>query len=299
MTKPLGEGAVLQFICKGFMPPASKSTFQVLGTRKIQVRFFCDFLKFLVKFLAFQAPGEMFKYRLSISDGQHRFSQAVLMLESEDDVPPDLAIIKINVKDERNSIKMINNKLIFVVGSFTVLQIAEERIGNPLPIPPEAYANNQDSSTAEPIAGPSTPDTSNKTPKPPTLAYKRPLEKSPTTENNESEKAKQARRNLFPSKATHGIKDLNPYQNKYTVQARVIKKSSVKNWSNSRGEGSVFDFILKDKSGEIKVTGFNEEQRKYSDMIQEGKVYYLSNARIQPVRKPEYNNVRKLFLSYR
>ena len=213
------------------------------------------------------------------------------MLESEDDVPPDLAVIKINVTDDKNSIKMINNKLIFVVGAFKVVQITEDRLGNPLPIPPEAYGTHQDSSVHEPMAGPSTPDTSNKTPKPPTLAYKRPLEKSPTTTENNEDKAKQARRNLFPSKATHVIKDLNPYQNKYTLQARVIKKNSVKNWSNSRGEGSVFDFILKDKSGEIKVTAFNEEQRKYSEMIQEGKVYYLSNARIQPVRKPEYNNV--------
>ena len=44
MTMPLGEGAILQFICKGFMPPSSKSTFQVLGTRKIQVSvFFSNF----------------------------------------------------------------------------------------------------------------------------------------------------------------------------------------------------------------------------------------------------------------
>ena len=79
----------------------------------------------------------MFKYRLSISDGQYRFSHAVLMLESEDDVPPDLAVIKINVTDDKNSIKMINNKLIFVVGSFKVVQITEDRLGNPLPIHPK------------------------------------------------------------------------------------------------------------------------------------------------------------------
>ena len=46
MTMPLGEGAILQFICKGFMPPASKSTFQVLGTRKITVSLTWPFFKF-------------------------------------------------------------------------------------------------------------------------------------------------------------------------------------------------------------------------------------------------------------
>ena len=210
-----------------------------------------------------------------------------MILESEDDVPPDLAIIRIHVKDDKNSIKNINNKLIFVIGAFTVIQLAEFRVGNPVTLPDDAYGNPE---RVPEQAGPSTPDTSSKAPKPPTLAYKRPLEKSPTTENKD-DKAKLARRNLFPSKASHSIKDLNPYQNKYTVQARVIKKSTVKNWSNSRGEGSVFDFVMKDKSGEIKVSAFNEEQRKYYDMIVEGKVYYLSNARIQPVRRPEYNNV--------
>ena len=124
--------------------------------------------------------------------------------------------------------------------SFTVLQIAEERLGNPLPIPPEAYATNQDSSTTEPIAGPSTPDTSNKTPKPPTLAYKRPNSEGPNSKDFEGNKAKMARRNLFPSKTTHCIKDLNPFQNKYVIQGRVVDKSSVKFWSNSRGEGKNF-----------------------------------------------------------
>ena len=98
------------------------------------------------------------------------------------------------------------------------------------------------------------------------------------------------RRNCAPSDLTTPH-DLNPYQNKYTIQARVVKKNNKKNWSNSRGEGCVFDFELKDASGVIKVTAFNDEVNKYFDMIQEGKIYYLSNGKIQPVRKPEYNNV--------
>ena len=57
----------------------------------------------------------------------------------------------------------------------------------------------------------------------------------------------------------------------------------------------VFDFVLKDASGEIKVTGFNEDANKYFDMLQEGKIYYLSNGKIQSVRKPEYNNVSDIF----
>ena len=168
----------------------------------------------------------------------------------------------------------------------------DARVGNPVPVPPEAYQFKDDGEPQTPAsAGPSTPNSNAVNNEPPPLSYKRPLEKSPNTSNSEENKAKLARRNLFPSKSTHCIKDLNPYQNKYTVQARVTKKSARKTWSNSRGEGCVFDFELKDASGDIKVTAFNDEVNKYFDMIQEGKVYYLSNAKIQPVRKPEYNNV--------
>ena len=51
------------------------------------------------------------------------------------------------------------------------------------------------------------------------------------------------------------------------------------------------DFVLKDSSGEIKITAFNEEIDKFQDLIQEGKVIFLSNARCAPIRKPEYNKV--------
>ena len=183
---------------------------------------------------------------------------------------------------------MVSDKLILVIGDFVLLSRKCPRIGSPVPIQPEDYQLDT------PGPGPSTPNAGVPSKEPPKLSYKRPLDKA--EQNGEDNKAKQAKRNLFPAKTTHCIKDLNPYQNKYTVQARVIKKSTKKTWSNSRGEGSVFDFVLKDASGDIKVTAFKEEVEKYFDMIQEGKVYYLSNAKIQPVRKPEYNNVS--FLKY-
>ena len=106
----------------------------------------------------------------------------------------------------------------------------------------------------------------------------------------EGNKAKIAKRNLF-GKTTHEIKDLNPYQNKHTIKARVTKKGELKSWSNHRGEGQVFDFILKDASGDIKVTAFNEEARKYHKFIEEGNVYFLTNGKIQPIKNQKYNTV--------
>jgi len=238
-----------------------------------------------------KSDQNMVKYRICLSDGDHRYSQAVLMLENEDLVPNDLTLFSFDPSHSKNSLKIISGKLILVIGDFHIIKHLDTRVGNPVGIPPEAWCF--DGQPNEPnSAGPSTPqqNSSNGVSRdPPPLPQKRPLDKSPNGLAEAENKAKQARRNLFPSKTTHCIKDLNPYQNKYTIQARVIKKSGKKTWSNSRGEGCVFDFVLKDASGEIKVTGFNEDANKYFDTIQEGKVYYLSNGKIQPVRKPEYN----------
>ena len=54
---------------------------------------------------------------------------------------------------------------------------------------------------------------------------------------------------------SHKIKDLNPYENEFRIKSRVMNKSPLKQFSNSRGEGKVFDVILQDSSGDIKATG--------------------------------------------
>ena len=285
MTRSLSEGSVINFICKGKIPPSGHSTFQVLATKKIQAK------------EENHNTSDYTKYRLCFSDGNHRYSQAVLLIDNVDDVPPDLSIIEIDSVHHKNSIKKVNNKLIFVVGAFKVVEIAEYQIGNPVTVPPEAFEtennHNQNGGTSsEPVTPTNAPSTSSHNFGPPSLPYKRPHdEENNSNSSSEANKAKLARRNLFPSKTTHCIKDLNPYQNKYTIQARVIKKSTIKTWNNARSDGTVFDFILKDASGEIKVAAFKELCTKYFDVVEEGKVYYLSNAQIKPIRMPQFNSV--------
>jgi hypothetical protein len=62
-------------------------------------------------------------------------------------------------------------------------------------------------------------------------------------------RTKQARRALFTeaggsSKATQSISSLSPFTNKFTIKARVTKKSELRQYHNSRGSGHVFDVIL-------------------------------------------------------
>ena len=84
----LSKGAILHNICKGDLP--DYCNLQVIATRKIN---------------APQGSQDKIKYRISLSDGEKRFSQAVLLLEQKASPPEDDAIIKISGKSSLNSLK--------------------------------------------------------------------------------------------------------------------------------------------------------------------------------------------------
>lgn len=91
--------------------------------------------------------------------------------------------------------------------------------------------------------------------------------------------------NVFP------IEGLSPYQNNYTIKARVIQKSDIKTWANAKGEGKLFNCTFADESGEIRATAFNTAVDTLFDKIEEGKVYWVSKARIQLAKK-KFSNVQ-------
>lgn len=86
------------------------------------------------------------------------------------------------------------------------------------------------------------------------------------------------------------IESLSPYQNKWTIKARVIQKSDIKHYSNQRGEGKLFSVTLMDESAEIKATGFNTVVDELYDKFEEGKVYEISRGKVQ-IAKRKYSNV--------
>ena len=97
-----------------------------------------------------------------------------------------------------------------------------------------------------------------------------------------------------PPKGRHGniypIEGLSPYQNNWTIKARVTQKSDIKTWSNARGEGKLFNVTLMDDSGEIRATGFNLAVDELYPKLEEGKVYYISKARVNLAKK-KFSNV--------
>lgn len=86
------------------------------------------------------------------------------------------------------------------------------------------------------------------------------------------------------------IEGLSPYQNKWTIKARVTSKSDIKHWSNQRGEGKLFSVNFLDESGEIKATGFNDAVDRFYPLLQENRVYYVSKARVN-IAKKQFSNL--------
>ena len=84
---------------------------------------------------------------------------------------------------------------------------------------------------------------------------------------------------LQPRPATGGsgpvvtpIASITPYQNKWTIKARVTSKGDVRTWNKSTGSGKLFSMDLMDESGAIRVTAFKEMCDKFYDYAEVGKV---------------------------
>jgi replication factor A1 len=86
------------------------------------------------------------------------------------------------------------------------------------------------------------------------------------------------------------IEGLSPYQNKWTIRARVTSKGDVKHWSKPTSSGKLFSVNFLDESSEIRATGFGDEVDKFYNLLQEGKVYYISKAKVV-IAKKQFSNL--------
>lgn len=103
--------------------------------------------------------------------------------------------------------------------------------------------------------------------------------------NNNALKANDNRNNPSTPTRVHEIATLTPYQNRWRIRARVTMKSNIRTWSNSRGEGRLFNVNLLDSSGEIRLTGFNDQVDKFYSLLEVNKVFYISKCTLKTADK--------------
>uniref|UniRef100_A0AAQ4PIJ4 Replication protein A subunit n=1 Tax=Gasterosteus aculeatus aculeatus TaxID=481459 RepID=A0AAQ4PIJ4_GASAC len=85
------------------------------------------------------------------------------------------------------------------------------------------------------------------------------------------------------------IASLNPYQSKWTIRARVTNKTSIRTWSNSRGDGKLFSMeILDESSGETPLRSLNNVR---FIRLCAAQVYYISKGSLKIANK-QYTSVK-------
>ncbi|KAK5612214.1 60S acidic ribosomal protein P1 [Crenichthys baileyi] len=221
------------------------------------------------------------RFRVMMSDGLHTLSSFMLstqlnyMAEENILVPNCVCVLKRQVT---NMLK--DGRRVVIILEIEVIKPAEEvagKIGDPTP-----YSDGQ--SKGQPPAPV-------------------PESRPPLQQQNRNDVTRNLKRD-FIKKAPSALPDtpggsskvvpiasLNPYQSKWTIRARVTNKSSIRTWSNSRGDGKLFSMEIVDESGEIRVTGFNQEVDKFFSLIEVGKVYYISKGSLKIANK-QYTSVK-------
>jgi len=58
-----------------------------------------------------------------------------------------------------------------------------------------------------------------------------------------------------------------PCYRRCAIRARVTSKSDVRTWSNTKGDGKLFNIELLDDTGEIRMTGFNNSVDQFYDSL--------------------------------
>ncbi|CAH1768822.1 14365_t:CDS:10, partial [Entrophospora sp. SA101] len=91
-----------------------------------------------------------------------------------------------------------------------------------------------------------------------------------------------------PSSAILEIKKINPLNTHFTIKAFVVYKSDIKQWSNNRGQGKLFNVTLMDKSGEIRATAFTFCVDKFYELLKENKAYYMTKLKVALNKNPIY-----------
>ncbi|CAG5127182.1 unnamed protein product [Candidula unifasciata] len=249
----LSKGAILE-ILNGATP--NKPVFQIVSAKKME------------------SASSAERYRILLSDSEHLYSHVMLTVQLNKLMTNNDITINSVVEVTKYMCNQVQGeKRILVLSDLNVLAKGNlkvgGRIGNPVQLNPaqlSAVAAGVPSSHSDQAA----------------------VKQTSTNQgglNNNAFKANESRTTPSTPSRVHEIATLTPYQNRWRIRARVTMKSNIRNWSNSRGDGRLFNVNLLDSSGEIRLTGFNSEVDKYYSLLEVNKVYYISKCTLKTADK--------------
>ncbi|KAI8047441.1 uncharacterized protein B0P05DRAFT_642312 [Gilbertella persicaria] len=216
------------------------------------------------------------RHRVIISDGVHHMQG--MLSQSFDNAVNDGTLKRYTILRLTEGVcNPLQNRRILVLLNFDVIQSdVESKIGSPVSLDNQAAA----AATATASSTTTTATASSTTTTATTMTPTRTESSSYSSNQNSGYTTNmQLEANLTP------IRNLNPYQTRWHIKARVSQKSPIKKWHNARGDGQLFSVNLLDQSGEIKATAFNDQVDRLYNALEEGKLYYISKARVSMARK--------------
>jgi replication factor A1 len=200
------------------------------------------------------------RYRLVISDGVH-YQQAMLATQLNHYVESGSLATNCLVQLNECLCNTVSNKRIVIVLQLEVLGAGPgEAIGSPVNV-------------TEAAAAP--------TPAAPAVVKQEKKQQVPSYMAGGNDNSSKWQHTSF-----HPISSLNPYQNRWTIKARVTAKSDIRTWSNARGDGKLCSVDFLDaQGGQIRATMFNDACDKFFPLFQENKVFVISRGQLKLANK--------------
>jgi replication factor A1 len=257
-----------------------------------------------IKAVGNQNGGTVQRYRAVLSDGTH-FVQGMLATQLNPLVQKEELTVNslVQVTDFMNN--SIQGRNVIILLKLELLNNPGARIGDPTDIEKAGASamasntNSNNSSSAAPMYNrtnnnATTTAASNSNP------YGTPSKSNPyggaRTSSNTNNNASITKTSTSPGGTPITlISQLNMYQNRWTIKARVVSKSDIRTWSNAKGEGSLFSVELLDSSGmDIRSTLFKEAVDKFYNYLNVGSIYTIAGGRLK-VANLQYNTCKSQY----